>query len=208
MRGHMRLGVARDEQKRPNPRRRRRRWSERSRFRAARPSGLHDDAGRHRRRSSRRGAGRPAVPRPAGRTSAGPIRVRGSVLAPERFGDALPVVFVSGERTESFDRVAGLQLGADDYLSKPFAPDELIARLRRLLPDSELPADEKGRPALTPREEEVLKLLASGLAQGEIAKELVISPKTVASHIERILAKLGVNSRAQAVAVAHRTGLS
>ena len=54
----------------------------------------------------------------------------------------------------------------------------------------------------------MLKLLASGLAQGEIAKELVISPKTVASHIERILAKLGVNSRAKAVAVAHRTGLS
>ena len=125
----------------------------------------------------------------------------------ERFGDELPVVFVSGERTESFDHVAGLQLGADDYLSKPFAPDELIARLRRLLPDSAAPVDDTSRPALTPREEEVLRLLASGLAQGEIAKELVISPKTVASHIERILAKLGVHSRAQAVAVAHQTGL-
>lgn len=125
----------------------------------------------------------------------------------ERFGDELPVVFVSGERTESFDRVAGLQLGADDYLSKPFAPDELIARLRRLLPDSAPPADKTSQPALTPRENEVLRLLANGLAQGEIAKELVISPKTVASHIERILGKLGVHSRAQAVAVAHRTGL-
>jgi DNA-binding NarL/FixJ family response regulator len=123
----------------------------------------------------------------------------------ERFGDGLPVVFVSGERTESFDRVAGLQLGADDYLVKPFAPDELIARLRRLLASGA--KDDNGRPRLTARENEVLRLLASGLAQAEIAKELVISSKTVASHIERILAKLGVHSRAQAVAVAHRTGL-
>lgn len=124
----------------------------------------------------------------------------------ERFGDGLPVVFVSGERTESFDRVAGLHLGADDYLVKPFAPDELIARLRRLLAGSG-PKHENDRPALTAREEEVLRLLASGLDQRQIAKELVISSKTVASHIERILAKLGVHSRAQAVAVAHRTGL-
>jgi two-component system, NarL family, nitrate/nitrite response regulator NarL len=125
----------------------------------------------------------------------------------QRFGEDLPVVFVSGERTESFDRVAGLNLGADDYIVKPFAPDELIARLRRLLVRSS-PNPENGRPALTAREGEVLRLLASGLSQGEIAKELVISSKTVASHIERILAKLGVHSRAQAVAVAHRTGLS
>ena len=41
-------------------------------------------------------------------------------------------MFVSGERVEPFDRVAGLQLGADDYLVKPFAPDELIARVPRL----------------------------------------------------------------------------
>ncbi len=45
----------------------------------------------------------------------------------------LPVLFVSGERVESFDRVAGLLIGGDDYLVKPFAPDELLARLRALL---------------------------------------------------------------------------
>ena len=48
-------------------------------------------------------------------------------------GLRLPILFVSGERTESFDRVAGLTIGADDYLVKPFAADELLARLRSLL---------------------------------------------------------------------------
>ena len=51
----------------------------------------------------------------------------------EEHGSDLPVIFVSGERTESFDRVAGLLIGADDYLVKPFAGDELLARLRSLL---------------------------------------------------------------------------
>ena len=43
------------------------------------------------------------------------------------------MIFVSGERVEAFDRVAGLRLGGDDYLAKPFAPDELLARVERLL---------------------------------------------------------------------------
>ena len=46
------------------------------------------------------------------------------------------------------------------------------------------------------------------MGQKAIAAELVISPKTVATHIQRILAKLGVHSRAEAVAVAHREGLT
>jgi DNA-binding response OmpR family regulator len=43
----------------------------------------------------------------------------------EEFGEGLPIIFVSGERTEPFDRVAGILIGADDYMVKPFAPDEL-----------------------------------------------------------------------------------
>jgi DNA-binding response OmpR family regulator len=49
------------------------------------------------------------------------------------FGDSLPVIFVSGVRTESFDRVAGLLAGGDDFLSKPFDPEELVARIRAVL---------------------------------------------------------------------------
>jgi DNA-binding NarL/FixJ family response regulator len=126
----------------------------------------------------------------------------------ERFGSGLPVLFVSAVRTEAFDRAAGLLIGADDYLVKPLDPDELIARVRRHLPPRPRGADApSGVELLTPRELEVLRLLAGGMSQPEIAKRLVISPKTVATHIQHVLVKLGVHSRAQAVAAAHRHGL-
>lgn len=51
----------------------------------------------------------------------------------EEFGEELPIIFVSGTRTEPLDRVAGLMLGADDYVVRPFAPAELVARVRRSL---------------------------------------------------------------------------
>jgi DNA-binding NarL/FixJ family response regulator len=120
------------------------------------------------------------------------------------YGESLPILLISGERVESYDRVAGLLIGADDYLVKPLATDELCARVRALLRRADR---DNGGSSLTPRELEVLQLLAEGLEQTEIAERLVISSKTVASHIERILAKLGVRSRAQAVAAAFREGL-
>jgi DNA-binding NarL/FixJ family response regulator len=99
-------------------------------------------------------------------------------------------------------------IGADDSLSKPVHPDELLARIRRYAaPDEPLAERTLEASDLTKREREVLRLLARGLAQGEIARELVISEKTVATHIQHILEKLGVHSRAQAVALAHRSGL-
>jgi DNA-binding NarL/FixJ family response regulator len=120
------------------------------------------------------------------------------------YGPGLPIVFVSGERREAYDRIGGLLLGADDYLVKPFDPRELVARLDLLLRRAR--AAQGDRP-LTRRELEVLTLLAEGLAQVEIAHRLEITSKTVATHIERILGKLGVRSRAQAVAMAYRETL-
>ena len=119
-------------------------------------------------------------------------------------GDAVGVLFISGERVEPMDRVAGLLLGGDDYLVKPFAPDELLVRLQHVV--ERVPGRGVTR-VLTRRELQVLRLLAEGRRQAEIASELVISPKTVGTHIEHILGKLGVHSRTQAVAVVYRERL-
>ena len=130
----------------------------------------------------------------------------------ETYGHTLPVVFISGSRVESQDRVAGLLLGADDYIVKPFDGDELVARVRRLLVrsnDNGLHIERRRQASaslrsLTKREQEVLVLLARGHNQQQIAVALFISPKTVATHIQHILRKLDVHSRAEAVALAHR----
>ena len=126
----------------------------------------------------------------------------------KRYGDSIAIVFISGERTEPFDRAGGLLIGADDYLVKPVDPGELIARVIRLVDRTTSngePASLNGKlESLTQRENEVLDLLAEGLTQEEIADRLVISPKTAATHIQRILSKLGVRSRAQAVALVLR----
>jgi DNA-binding NarL/FixJ family response regulator len=129
----------------------------------------------------------------------------------DEFGEELPVIFVSGERTDPIDRVAGLLVGADDYVVRPFDSSELIARVRRFVtrPRNASPDGVVSGPHrdLTRRELQVLELLAEGRRPFDIARELVISRKTVASHIQQVLAKLGVNSQAQAVAFAYRRGL-
>lgn len=130
----------------------------------------------------------------------------------EEHGQRMGIIFLSGSKTESIDRATGLGFGADDYVLKPFEPDELVARVRAVLrraePASLGPAvDSRDAFHLTPRELEILGLLAQGLTQDQIAEQLVIAPGTVATHIERILGKLGVQSRAQAVAVAFREAL-
>src|SRR5829696_6693309 len=128
-----------------------------------------------------------------------------------KLGNRLPIMFVSGERCYPFDRVAGLLIGADDYLVKPFDPDEFVARVTRMIervsPREPAAAESSVQYKLTAREAEVLTLLVEGLNQASIAERLYVSPKTVGTHIQRILGKLGVSSRAQAVSLALRERL-
>lgn len=119
------------------------------------------------------------------------------------YAETVSIMLVSGTRTEPHDRVAGILLGADDYLSKPPAADEFLARVGRLICRSATPTSSPAA-RLTCREREVLGLLEQGLAQREIADRLCISHKTVGSHIEHIFVKLGVRNCLQAVAFAHR----
>jgi two-component system response regulator MprA len=115
-------------------------------------------------------------------------------------GSAAPILFISGERTDALDRVAGLLLGGDDYLVKPFSADELLARVRSLLRRSNNGHSVK----LTNRELAVMRLLAEGLGHIEIGRRLVISPKTVGTHVEHIYEKLGVHNRTEALVAAYR----
>ena len=131
----------------------------------------------------------------------------------ERF-ESLPVILVSSDHADPVGRAAGLMLGADDYLVKPLDPTELIARIQRSLYRSGRRAVNGRRNArpgeltvLSAREREVLTLLAEGNTQKQIAAALVLSPKTIATHIQNVFRKLGVHSRAQAVAAAYRDGL-
>ena len=128
----------------------------------------------------------------------------------EEFGAGLGIMFVSADRTDACDRVAGLMIGADDYLGKPLVGDETLARVRALARRAGAYDHLKApalRAGLTGRELEVLHLLADGNDQQAIAQRLFITSKTVGKHIEHILTKLPARSRAEAVAIAYRRGL-
>jgi DNA-binding NarL/FixJ family response regulator len=121
-----------------------------------------------------------------------------------------------------------LRAGASGFMLKDAPPEDLIAAVRvvaageGLLAPSvtkrvierfvDLPAPGTRSVAaleeLTPREREVLELLARGLTNAEIAAELVISDGTAKTHVARILAKLGLRDRVQAVILAYESGLT
>jgi DNA-binding response OmpR family regulator len=98
------------------------------------------------------------------------------------------VLFVSGARIESFDRVAGLLVGGDDYLLKPFAADELLARLHALIRR----ARRSALPTLTDEERDVVRLLRQGLGAGEVAARLGETTAAVRERVDSVLTKLGV----------------
>lgn len=109
-----------------------------------------------------------------------------------------------------------LAAGATTYLLKEALPDELVRTVRDVYAGEHHPLRDDvkaklearaGRPALTPREIEVLDLISKGKRNKVIATELGITDTTVAVHIKNIFAKLKVNERTAAVHVAIRRGI-
>jgi DNA-binding NarL/FixJ family response regulator len=109
---------------------------------------------------------------------------------------------VTAERL--FDAVRVVAAG--EALLAPAVTRRLISEFTRLRPvqDARPPA---ALGALTPRETEVLRLVAEGLSNPEIARRLVVTEETVKTHVSRILAKLGLRDRTQAVVAAYESGL-
>jgi DNA-binding NarL/FixJ family response regulator len=95
-------------------------------------------------------------------------------------------------------------VAAGEALLSPSITRRLIADYARRPPASEQPA---ALAELTPRELEVVRLLARGLSNGEIARELVLGEATVKTHVARVFQKLDLHDRAQAVVLAYETGL-
>ena len=109
--------------------------------------------------------------------------------------DARPAELVAAVRT----------VAAGESLLSPAVTRALVGRFGERVRPSSVPAGALG--ALTPREVEVLRLIAEGLSNAEIAAALVLSTETVKTYVSRILAKLGLRDRVQAVVLAFRIGL-
>ncbi|HEY1597222.1 MAG TPA: response regulator transcription factor [Thermoleophilaceae bacterium] len=118
-----------------------------------------------------------------------------------------------------------LSAGASGFVLKDDPPEQLIAAIRTVAGGEALlspavtkrviarfargpsPTVPKGFDELTTRERDVFHLIAAGLSNAEIGQELFISDTTVKTHVTRILQKLGLRDRVQAVVLAHQSGL-
>jgi DNA-binding NarL/FixJ family response regulator len=142
------------------------------------------------------------------------------------FPEAKVVILTTFEQDDYI--FGALNAGASGFLLKRTSPEELIAAIhtvaagdsllspsvtRRVIervarqPDAEVGFDQR-LDELTPREREVLEQVARGLSNGEIAATLVIEESTVKTHIKRILMKLRLRDRVQAVIFAYESGLT
>ena len=149
----------------------------------------------------------------------------------ERLGGT-PVIFLTAKGM-TLDRTQGYEAGVDDYISKPFNPDELVARVKNVVRRQERLLAEAARfadtdvgqmakqiteiksmltqndtnsarkdlilPSFTPREASVLQLVAEGLMNKEIARQLVTSIRNVEKYVSRLFIKTGTSSRTELV---------
>jgi DNA-binding NarL/FixJ family response regulator len=126
-------------------------------------------------------------------------------------GDRRPAVLIAA-RAEPGLNEAAREAGAQGSVFKRGSADDLVATLRRVAAGGEAfdpshPKRPGGRGALSPREREVMRLLASGATNREIAAALSIGPETVKTLLRRSYDKLGVSRRAEAIAAAHERAI-
>jgi DNA-binding NarL/FixJ family response regulator len=149
-------------------------------------------------------------------------------LRATRSGQLVPFIFLSSRR-EVDDRIQGHQMGADDYLVKPFDPKELVAKIEaqlersrrihseivRLMQQSHLDNASNSAPPtlptptplpLTPAEEKVFWEVIQGFTNKQIGDRLFVSPRTVQTHLSNILSKLQLESRSQLIRYAFEQG--
>jgi DNA-binding NarL/FixJ family response regulator len=147
------------------------------------------------------------------------------IEATRRLLDALPATRVLILTTFDLDEyvVDAFRAGASGFLLKTAPPQQLVAAVRTVQEGDALLApvstrrliEQAARPVTTPpvlerltaREQDVLRLLARGLTNAEIAGELVVEPSTIKSHVASLLAKLSLRDRVHAVVFAYESGL-
>ena len=128
-----------------------------------------------------------------------------------------PVIMITAV-SEDQKVVSGLKIGADDYIVKPFVLPNLLARIEAVLRRSNWQKDAQPKQertinknvnieALTPKEKEVLALVAQGASNQEIADKLFVRDVTVKTHLNSIFKKLKVTNRTQAVLLAMQIDL-
>ena len=128
-----------------------------------------------------------------------------------------PRVLILTTYSTDADILAAVEAGATGYLLKDAPPEDLAGAVRAAARGETVLAPpvaarlmgrvRAGRPTLSPRESEILGLLAEGLANRQISKRLFISEATVKTHLVHIYDKLGVDSRTAAIAAALQNGL-
>jgi DNA-binding CsgD family transcriptional regulator len=134
-----------------------------------------------------------------------------------RFREAEAVLASRHERARAVEALCAAHVVAEQLGAEPLGRDiEALARRARISladqrsPDKPPPPPDSGQTShgLTPRELEVLRLLAAGYTNPQIGEALYISRKTASHHVSSVLAKLGVATRVEAAGVAHRLGLT
>jgi len=158
------------------------------------------------------------------------------IAADPRLAPVRVVALTTFGDTESV--FAALRAGASGFLVKDVEPDELLQAVRVVArgdallspsvtrsliaavqagaqaaapaapPPAAAPTGRAGLAALTDREREVVRLVAAGLSNEEIAGQLVVSPLTAKTHVSRAMTKLGARDRAQLVVIAYQCGLA